>query len=49
MRAVPDLALPGVRLQEGEDVLTIPKWGLWMMLTASVLGSLLLSRQLGLI
>ena len=47
---MPDLALPGMRLQEGETrMLTIPKWGLWMMLTASVLGSLLLSRQLGLI
>ena len=29
--------------------LNIPPWGLWMMLTASVLGSLLLARQLGVI
>ena len=30
-------------------MLTIPRWGLWMMLTASVLGSYLLARQLGVI
>ena len=49
MRAVPDLALPRVRMQEETALLTIPKWGLWMMLASSVLGSLLLARQLGLI
>jgi hypothetical protein len=27
-------------------VLTIPRWGLWMMFTASVLGAFLLWRQL---
>jgi hypothetical protein len=26
--------------------LTIPRWGLWMMLTASIIGSVLLFRQL---
>lgn len=29
--------------------LTIPRWGLWMMLIASALGAFLLARQLGLI
>jgi hypothetical protein len=29
--------------------MTIPRWGLWMMLTASVVGSYLLARQLGVI
>jgi hypothetical protein len=29
--------------------MTIPRWGLWMMLTASVIGSYLLARQLGVI
>ena len=28
-------------------MLTIPRWGLWMMFTASVLGAFLLWRQLG--
>lgn len=27
----------------------IPRWGLWMMLTASVVGSYFLTRQLGII
>jgi hypothetical protein len=27
-------------------MLTIPRWGLWMMFTASVLGAFLLWRQL---
>jgi hypothetical protein len=27
-------------------MLNIPKWGLWMMLIASALGTLMLSRQL---
>lgn len=29
--------------------MSIPRWGLWMMLTASVIGSYLLARQLGVI
>ena len=29
------------------NTLVIPRWGLWMMLTASVIGSYLLARQLG--
>jgi hypothetical protein len=29
--------------------MAIPRWGLWMMLTASVIGSYLLARQLGVI
>jgi hypothetical protein len=27
----------------------IPRWGLWMMLAASLIGSYLLARQLGVI
>ena len=27
-------------------MLTIPRWGLWMMLSASLLGSYFLARQL---
>ena len=47
MRAVPDLALPGVRVQEEEAaVLTITKWGLVMMLAASLIGSYFLIMQL---
>jgi hypothetical protein len=29
--------------------MSIPRWGLWMMLAASVVGSYLLARQLGVI
>jgi hypothetical protein len=29
--------------------MSIPRWGLWMMLTASAIGSYLLARQLGVI
>ena len=48
MPAVPDLALPRVRVQEEEEaaVLTIPRWGLWMMLIASAIGTYFLFMQL---
>ena len=47
MRAVPDLARPRVRMQEKEAaVLTIPRWGLVMMLAASLIGSYFLIMQL---
>ena len=48
MRAVPDVALPGVRLQEEKEtaVLTTPRWGLVMMLAASLIGSYFLFMQL---